>query len=239
MLRPAVGAQAASLVRMTAVSRRAQTGPVASLSRSLSRLISTRAATAASLLWATTKTLHANARFVVRGSPPVSLALQASARLVGSSIRAKPFSFTGFIGTLASAFTLRRAPPAATNVLRVPPDIRALTVPRDVRVLRVPVKECSMLADPFSPMAPGDADSFSFDFTDWLTAGPVGDTIASATVTVFPGGVIPSNPPLITGGMVSAWLNGGIAETVYLVGCTASTTKGRRATRTARLPCER
>ena len=28
-----------------------------------------------------------------------------------------------------------------------------------------------MLADPYSPMAPGDADAFSMDFTDWLAAG--------------------------------------------------------------------
>lgn len=88
----------------------------------------------------------------------------------------------------------------------------------------------------FDAKPPGDMDSFTLDFSKWLTSG---DTITSATVTTNPSDLAVSGSPTIdsTGTQVSVWLIGGTSGTDYVVSYTVATALGRHATRSAKLYC--
>jgi hypothetical protein len=88
----------------------------------------------------------------------------------------------------------------------------------------------------FDTKPPGDLDSFTLDFTKWVTPG---DTIVSAAVATSPSDLVVSGSPTIdsTGLLVSVWLTGGTSSTDYTVSFTVVTALGRHATRSAHLYC--
>lgn len=88
----------------------------------------------------------------------------------------------------------------------------------------------------FDTKPPGDIDSFTLDFTKWLTPG---DTIVSVSVVTNPSDLVVTGSPTIesSGLFVSVWLSGGADGVDYTVSFTIVTAYGRHATRSVKLYC--
>jgi hypothetical protein len=87
--------------------------------------------------------------------------------------------------------------------------------------------------DTFSPQSPLDEldNSFLFDCV------PPGDAVASASVSVMPADdTMTFTDQTIAGNLVTVWVTGGIAGTVYTLTVTANTTQGRIYARSGNLP---
>jgi len=67
---------------------------------------------------------------------------------------------------------------------------------------------------------------FNWDWSAWLGEG---EAITDKTVT--PDAGLTVNSSSINGGVVAAWLAGGVAGITYTVACTISTSAGRTETR--------
>ncbi|WP_250502855.1 hypothetical protein [Caballeronia sp. AZ7_KS35] len=67
---------------------------------------------------------------------------------------------------------------------------------------------------------------FNWDWSAWLGEG---ETITDKTVS--PDAGLSVNSSSIEGGVVSAWLSGGVAGANYIVACTITTSAGRTETR--------
>jgi hypothetical protein len=70
---------------------------------------------------------------------------------------------------------------------------------------------------------PDEVQDYDISFVDWLAAFP--DTAASHTVTADAG--ITLGTTTLTGGIVKAWLSGGITGTAYKITATIVTSGGR------------
>lgn len=69
---------------------------------------------------------------------------------------------------------------------------------------------------------PGDKLDYKFDWEDWLGTG---ETISTYTVTVQTGLTKVSDSKTDT--LVTVWLSGGTARTIYSVTCQVTTNAGR------------
>ncbi len=77
-----------------------------------------------------------------------------------------------------------------------------------------------------------DADlDFVFDWSSWLAAG---ETISSETITAATGITLGTGAkaPSESGGVITVWLSGGTAGTIYTVACKIVTSKLRTDERT-------
>lgn len=70
---------------------------------------------------------------------------------------------------------------------------------------------------------PGEVVDYDFDFTDQLA---IGDTVASATVSVLPSGLT-LNTKVVATPIVKQWVAGGTAGVRYQLKCEAVTAGGR------------
>lgn len=80
---------------------------------------------------------------------------------------------------------------------------------------------------PSIPKDPNAVLDYTFDWTDWLDL--VSDTISTKTVTGSGVTIDSSNQ---VGGLVTAWVSGGTADTTATVTCKIVTTGGRTEERT-------
>jgi hypothetical protein len=74
---------------------------------------------------------------------------------------------------------------------------------------------------------PDEVKDYSWDWQPWLTYRT--DTIASYVIAAAEGITVESSA--VVGGVVSAFLSGGVAKNSYTVSCTVVTTGGRTLTR--------
>ncbi|BCQ23179.1 hypothetical protein NK8_13040 [Caballeronia sp. NK8] len=85
------------------------------------------------------------------------------------------------------------------------------------------------MASPYVPSFIKDPQAvldFNWDWSAWLGEE---ETIAEKSVTADTG--ITVNSSTIDGGVVVAWISGGVAGTAYVVACTIKTSAGRTETR--------